>query len=221
MKKNTLCVILAGLICCGIMALVDGVIRPGYAVKSVIKIGVFLLIPFILSRFVSGVQFREVFRFSKKGVLLSLGLGVAVYGMILGGYFLLRNVFDFSNIVDSLTSNAGVSRENFLYVSLYISFANSLLEEFFFRGFLFTNLKCSANRGLAYGFSAGAFALYHVAMMTGWFSPLLFLLVMAGLAAGGIIFNRLNEKLETICASWIVHMFANFAINTVGVILMG
>ena len=221
MKKNTLCVILAGLICCGIMALVDGVIRPGYAVKSVIKIGVFLLIPFILSRFVSGVQFREVFWFSKKGVLLSLGLGVAVYGVILGGYFLLRNVFDFSNIVDSLTSNAGVSRENFLYVSLYISFANSLLEEFFFRGFLFTNLKCSANRGLAYGFSAGAFALYHVAMMTGWFSPLLFLLVMAGLAAGGIIFNRLNEKLETICASWIVHMFANFAINTVGFILMG
>ena len=221
MKKNTLCVILAGLICCGIMALVDGVIRPGYAVKSVIKIGVFLLIPFILSRFASGVQFREVFRFSIKGVLLSLGLGVAVYGVILGGYFLLRNVFDFSNIVDSLISNAGVSRENFLYVSLYISFANSLLEEFFFRGFLFTNLKCSANRGLAYGFSTGAFALYHVAMMTGWFSPLLFLLVMAGLAAGGIIFNRLNEKLETICASWIVHMFANFAINTVGFILMG
>ena len=221
MKKNTLWVILTAVVCCGLMALVDGVIQPGYAVKSAIKIGVFLLIPFLLSRLVPEVRFREVFHFSRKGVLLSFGLGTAVYGLILGGYFLLRDVFDFSNIVDSLTSNAGVSRKNFLYVSLYISFVNSLLEEFFFRGFLFTNLTCSANRGLAYGFSATAFALYHVAMMLGWFSPVLFLLVMVGLTAGGVIFNYLNEKLDTLFASWIVHMFANFAINTIGLILMG
>ena len=221
MKKNTLWVILTAVICCGLMALVDGVIRPGYAVKSAIKIGAFLLIPFVLSRAVKEIQFREVFRFSRKGVLLSLGLGVAVYALILGAYALVSGIFDFSNIVGSLTANAGVSRENFLYISLYISFVNSLLEEFFFRGFLFTNLKHSAGRGFAYGFSAGAFALYHVAMMIGWFSPVLFLLVMVGLAAGGVIFNRINEKMETVCASWVVHMFANFAINTIGFILMG
>ena len=57
-------------------------------------------------------------------------------------------------------------------------------------------------------------------MMLGWFSPVLFLLALTGLAAGGMIFNFLNEKAETIYCSWLVHMFANFAINTIGFLLM-
>ena len=128
--------------------------------------------------------------------------------------------FDFSQIAGALTNNAGVTKENFLYVSLYISFANSFLEEFFFRGFVFTNLKQHSGRKLAYIFSAAAFSLYHVAMMIGWFSPVLFLLVMVGLVVGGMIFNWLNEKLDTIYCSWLPHMFANFAINTIGFMLL-
>lgn len=219
-KQSMVWTIFATLVCCVVMAVVDGVIQPGYAVKSAIKIGVFLLVPFLLTRFRKDLQFRELFRFSRKGFLISLLLGIAVYGVILGGYWLLSGVFDFSNIVDSLSRNAGVNRNNFLYVSLYISFINSLLEEFFFRGFTFINLKASAGGRFAYVFSAAVFALYHVAMMTGWFSPLLFVLVMLGLMAGGVIFNWLNEKMGTIFSSWIVHMFANFAINTIGFILM-
>jgi membrane protease YdiL (CAAX protease family) len=97
---------------------------------------------------------------------------------------------------------------------------NSLLEEFFFRGFVFTNLKRLSGRRLAYIFSASVFSLYHVAMMIGWFSPALFLLVMVGLVAGGMIFNWLNEKTDTIYCSWLTHMLANFAINTIGFLLL-
>ena len=57
--------------------------------------------------------------------------------------------------------------------------------------------------------------------MIGWFSPLVFIIVMAGLFAGGMIFNYLNEKSGTVYPSWFVHMFANFAINTVGFMLFG
>lgn len=219
-RKN-IPIVLAALFCCGVMALVDGVIQPGYAIKSAIKIGLFLLLPFLLSRFDRSVEFGSVFRFHRQGFLAALGLGVCLYALILGGYLLLRNFIDFSGIVDALSSNAGVNKGNFLLVSLYISFVNSLLEEFFFRGFLFSNLKNSASRPFAWWFSSGIFALYHVAMMIGWFHPLLLLLVIAGLTAGGMIFNYLNEKLNTLFGSWIVHMFANFAINTIGFILMG
>ena len=95
-----------------------------------------------------------------------------------------------------------------------------IMEEFFFRRFVFTNLKQHSGRKLAYIFSAAAFSLYHVAMMIGWFSPALFLLVMVGLVIGGMIFNWLNEKLDTIYCSWLTHMFANFAINTIGFMLL-
>lgn len=219
-KRSIILVITVTVICCLAMALVDGVLRPGYAVKSAIKLAMFMLIPLIASKIDRDVLYLSLLRPKKKGLLPAIGLGVGIYAVILGGYFLLSPFFDFSQIAGALTENAGVTKNNFIYVSLYISFANSFLEEFFFRGFVFTNLKQHAGRKLAYVFSATAFSLYHVAMMIGWFSPALFLLVMAGLMAGGMIFNYLNEKLDTIYCSWLTHMFANFAINTIGFILL-
>ena len=220
MKRNTLWVMGITLIACAAMALVDGVIQPPYAWKSCIKILLFLGLPLIVSLLRRDIAYGALFRFRKKGFLISLLLGVGLYGLILGAYFVVAPFFDFSGIVDNLSQNAGVTKENFLFVSLYISFINSLLEEFFFRGFVFTNIKTHHSRAAAYWFSAGAFSLYHVAMMIGWFSPFLFLLVMAGLLAGGLIFNYMNERLNTIYCSWLTHMFANFAINTIGFLLM-
>ena len=220
MKKQSLWIIAAGATACGLMALVDGLWQPPYALKSAVKLLLFLGLPFLLSLVSGDIAFRKLFRFRKKGFLISLGLGAGLYCLILGAYFLVGRFFDFSAIAGSLSQNAGVTKDNFLFVSLYISFVNSLLEEFFFRGFLFTNLKKLHSRSFAYGFSAAAFSLYHVAMMTGWFSLPLFALIMAGLAAGGMIFNYMNERLDTIYCSWLTHMFANFAINTIGFLLM-
>ena len=219
-KRSTILVLSVTVICCLAMALVDGVLRPGYAVKSAIKVAMFMLIPLIASRIDGRVRYLPLLRPKKKGLFPAIALGVGIYAVILGGYFVASPFFDFSQIAGALTENAGVTKENFLYVSLYISFVNSFLEEFFFRGFVFTNLKRLSGRKLAYLFSAAAFSLYHVAMMIGWFSPMLFLLVMAGLVVGGMIFNWLNEKLDTIYCSWLAHMFANFAINTIGFMLL-
>ena len=220
-KRSAILVIVLTVLSCLVMALVDGVLRPGYAAKSAIKIAVFMLIPLMATRADQEILYLPLLRPKKKGLLPAIALGIGIYAVILGGYFLISPFFNFSQIAGALTENAGVTKENFLYVSLYISFINSFLEEFFFRGFVFTNLKQLTGRKLAYIFSAAAFSLYHVAMMIGWFSPALFLLVMMGLVIGGMIFNWLNEKLDTIYCSWLTHMFANFAINTVGFILFG
>lgn len=221
MKKRSVWLVLAvTVLCCLVMALVDGVFRPSYGVKSAIKVAMFLLVPLASSRIDRNMQYLSLLRPKKKGLLIAIALGVGIYVVILGGYFLVSGFFDFSQIAGALTQNAGVTKDNFLFVSLYISFANSFLEEFFFRGFVFANLKQLSGRKLAYIFSAAAFSLYHVAMMIGWFSPVLFLLVMTGLVAGGMIFNWLNERLDTIYCSWLTHMFANFAINTIGFLLL-
>ena len=217
-RKNLTILMTAAAICCGVMALVDGVIQPGYAIKSAVKIGVFALIPLLLTRFRSLTPLREIFRFRKKGFAAALLLGIGIYVLIFGAWWVLRNWIDFSGIAGNLTEDAGVTRENFLYVSLYISFVNSLLEEFFFRGFLFANLRSS--RTLAYCFSALTFSLYHAAMMIGWFHFLITGLVLLGLFVGGLIFDWLNERFDCIYVSWLTHMFANFAINTIGFILL-
>ena len=204
---------------CLCMGIVDAVIQPGYLAKSAIKIVLFLLLPMLYGLFDKTCDLKRLFRPGKKGIITALGLGLAVYGVILGGYFLLRDVFDFSSLTSSLTASTGVNKDNFLFVALYISFANSLLEEFFFRGFSFLTLKRASNRGVAYVVSSVLFALYHVAMMIGWFGLPLLLLVLFGLFLGGVIFCYFNEKFDNIYLSWLVHMFANFAINTIGFLL--
>ena len=77
-------------ICCLIMALVDGVFRPGYALKSAIKISVFMLIPLIASRVDDQIRYLDLLRPKMKGLLPSIGLGLGIYGIILGAYFIVR-----------------------------------------------------------------------------------------------------------------------------------
>lgn len=206
---------------CAVMAVVDGVFKADYFIKSMIKLVLFLILPLVYSFYDKDIKIKELFKPQKSGIKQAIILCLSVYVVILGGYFLVRNIFDFSKVTGTLTNNIGVTGENFIFVSLYISFVNSLLEEFFFRGFAFLTLKRVTGRKFAYLFSALVFSVYHIAMMVGWFGIGVFLIVMAGLFAGGLIFNYLNEKSETIYSSWLVHMFANFAINTIGFMLFG
>lgn len=217
MKKFQIPVLVA--ITCIIMAIVDAVIQPGYAVKSLIKIILFLLIPLVYGLFDKEVNIKKLIIPNKSGIVTAISLGAAVYVIILGAYFVFRNVFDFSALTTSLGETTGVNKSNFIWVAIYISFINSLLEEFFFRGFSFITLKKFTTRKFAYIFSSLSFALYHIAMMIGWFGVPVIIISLIGLFAGGVIFNKFDEKNENIYLSWLTHMFANFATNTIGFIL--
>ena len=216
-KRNIILIVLLG---CLIMGFIDAVIRPGYLIKSFIKIILFSIIPIIYSKYNKELNVSSLFKVkSKKEIFVAILAGSLVFTIIFGAYLLIGSFFDFSNVVSSLSQNAGVTISNFIFVAIYISFINSLLEEFFFRGFAFLKLKEVASRKFAYIFSSLVFALYHVAMMIGWFDISLFLLTMFGLFVGGLIFNYFNEKYKNIYVTWLIHMFANFAINYVGLML--
>ncbi len=207
------------IIACVIMSVVDAVIQPGYIIKSIIKIVLFLLIPIIYSLFKKDYGISKIIKPDKNGFLFAFVLGIVIYIIILSAYFIFRNVFDFSALTESLNETTGVNKTNFLWVAIYISFINSLLEEFFFRGFAFLTLKKVTTKTFAYIFSSGAFALYHIAMMIGWFGVPVILISLLGLFIGGWIFDKFDDKKDNIYLSWLVHMFANFAINTIGFIL--
>lgn len=207
------------IIACVVMGIVDAVIQPGYAIKSAIKIIMFLLIPIVYGLFLKEFNIKNLIKPDKKGLCIALCLGCAIYGVVLGAYWIFKDVFDFSALTGSLNETTGVNKSNFIWVAIYISFVNSLLEEFFFRGFSFITLKKLTSRRFAYVFSSMAFALYHIAMMIGWFGLPVILISLVGLFIGGMIFNRFDEKSENIYLSWLIHMFANFATNTIGFIL--
>ncbi len=223
LNKKSIYIIMTVLLSSILMSIVDGVIQPTYFYKSVFKVILFLVIPLIYFLLYKDElkHMKQLFIPKKKDFIIAISLGLIVYVVIIGAYLLLKNYIDFSSIQNSLTQGIGVNADNFIYVALYISFMNSLLEEFFFRGYSFILLKQKTNRMFAYIFSSGLFAFYHVGMTSGWFNGIIYVLAMLGLFIGGCIFNYLNEKCENIYMSWLVHMFANFAINTVGCILFG
>lgn len=218
-KHGPLLIIITTIAACIVMGAVDAVIRPGYIVKSAVKAVLFIGLPLICKIINKDTSPFSYLRPNLRGILLSLALGAAVFAMILGSYFALRGVFDFSGVTKSLESDVGVTKDNFIFVAAYISLVNSFLEELFFRGFAFLALCRFVSRRAAYIYSSAAFALYHIAIMIGWFTPVVFIPVMVGLIAGGVIFNYIDEKNGSIYSSWLIHMGANFAINTIGFIL--
>ena len=220
-KKYCASIISIIFICCAVLTVVDGIIVPDYWIKSLIKVIFFLGLPLLYFRFDKSVNFLSLFKPNKNGIKTALLLCLPIYIIIVGAYLLFKDIFDFSGITASLTSGIGVNKDNFVYVSVYISFINSLLEEFFFRGFAFLTLEKYVGVKSAMTISAVAFAVYHIAMMTSMFSPWIFALSFVGLLAGGVIFNLLNLKSKNLYTSWFVHAFANFGINTVGFILFG
>lgn len=218
-KNNKIQIIAIIIIACILMGLVDSVWQPGYLIRSVLKISLFLILPLIYAKNMQNVSFKYLFRFDWRHFGASIGLGLSVFVFILAAYKIIGPFFDFSSVTTSMEKELGVTKDNFLLVAVYISFVNALLEEFFFRGFAYLELKKWISRRNALVISAGAFALYHVSMMLNWFSLPLFALLLTGLFVGGLLFNFINERSNNIYSSWMVHMFANFAINTVGLML--
>ena len=210
MKRKALYILFAIILACAFMALVETVIRPGYLVKSCIKWVLFLGL--------SIGSLRGSLR--REGLGLGLCLGGGIFAVILAAFFLFRNFIDLRAIADGLLGKEGISRENFLWVALYISICNSFLEELLFRGLGYLALREHTSEAFAMVFSAAAFAVYHAAILDGWFSWWVYGLCMLGLFVGGLIFNALDRR-GGILPSWLAHAGANLAINTIGLMMFG
>jgi len=221
MKNKSFQIILLVLIGTIIMTFVEGILKPIYLYKSLIKIIVFLSLILIYCFINKDFSYFNIFKIkSKKDFLISIFLGIFIYIFIIASFTLNKNYIDFSEISSSLLSKENISAKNFIFVAIYISFFNSLLEEMFFRGFAFIQLKKFSSLKFSYFFSSITFALYHVFIMGSWFSlPILLLLILA-LVIAGLIFDYFDRS-SIIYNSYVIHMAANFSINTIGFFLLG
>ncbi len=207
-------------LCCLAMSAIELIFTPSYFVKAAIKLALFVIVPVSVIVMRKETGMLVFFKPNKKTLLPMLGFGVIMYAFIIGAYFLLGKYFDLSSITSSL-DEIGVTKNNFIFVALYIAVCNSFLEEFIFRGFGFIGLSEKIGAKTSCVFSAICFALYHITMMIGWYSIGLTALIIFALFVGGVILNLLDRKCKTLYPAWIVHIFANLAINTIGMILFG
>ena len=89
MKRKAFTIIFAMVLVCAVMAFMESVVRPGYGVKSCVKVLLF-------SAAVLGCGVRGVFR--REGLGLGIVLGGAIFAVILGAFFLCRPFIDLGAI---------------------------------------------------------------------------------------------------------------------------
>jgi len=224
MNNNIRKILITGIIfiACTLMYFIESYIRPVYALKSIYKLIIFAGLPLIYCVFDKEIKFKEYFTIrNKKQIKLAAALGIGVYVFVQAGYFILKGFIDLNNIAIVLDNNLSINKDNFIFVSLYISFINSLLEELFFRGFGFLTLKKYSSENYSYIISAFTFSIYHVSILANWFNAIIYVVFIVGLFVTGLFFNRLNDRYDNRYNSWIVHMSANISINIVGFIMFG
>ncbi len=217
MKKTY--IIVTSLVAFIILYLVEQVFVVDYITKTIAKLILFTGIPYIYLKFVEKSSVKDGLTLKKvqiSTVKLGLILGTLSFVVIIAAYFMLMEYIDFNVIVQELQSKSKVTPSNFIFVGLYITFGNSFLEEFFFRGFIFLNLFNQGSKKLAYIYSSVLFGVYHIAIFKTWFNPLLIGLALLGLISVGIIFNWIDTKTENFINSWLVHILADSAIIIIG-----
>lgn len=218
-KEDTALVLLLGMVAVCLIGYIDAFSPVAYLYKAMGKAVLFVGMPLLYQKLTPDFSYAPLFRLDKKSLKWGFLLGFGVFSVIFGSYLATTRFVDLSAVTTELDDRLHIDAGNFVIVAIYIASCNSFLEEFFFRGFLFFRLKDSVNGRFAHITSSIIFSLYHVAIMLTWFDWWVFALCLLALVIGGVIFNLLDEKVESLYPSWITHACANIALNAIGMIL--
>ncbi len=220
MNKKIVYVVTAAAVSLAVMTYVERYLQPGYWIKSLIKVmtlgGSVLLYSSLFRKDLPEAIHLKKKRPSKGLILFML----FAYAGIIVSYLLLSRFIDLGSIREQLLRKEGLSRNNFIFIFSYIILFNSFLEECFFRGFIYQAFRDEGTEKTGIVFSALVFALYHISIMDGWFHPLIMLAGIAGLFEAGVFLQLVMKKEDNLLGSWLVHAFANLAINTIAVIML-
>ena len=194
----------------------DGVV--GYSLYKVA-----LLIPPLIYCRATGLRvWRDVLKPQnwRRRLPAALGLGIAAVGIFWGVYFFLGDMLlDKTMIAEKIGQQFSVTAATVLLVAPITIFLNSLLEEFFYRGFAFGQLV-RRHRLLGYLLPAGAFTIQHVLFIHHWATPLPLAIGVVGLFVFGLVLERIYEAADSIVAPWVVHMLGDVAMMGIAVTLL-
>jgi membrane protease YdiL (CAAX protease family) len=107
----------------------------------------------------------------------------------------------------------------FLALAVFISLAHSFLEEYYWRWFVYGELRRLVPIVAAMLVSSLAFTGHHVVVLVVYFPGRFFtaaLPLSLGIAIGGVFWAWLYERTGSILATWVSHLFIDGAIMIVG-----
>ena len=154
----------------------------------------------------------------RRGYGVAILLGLAIAGAIVAVYVLARGRgwLDPATVADRAKATGLGDLRLYLLASVYWITANSLIEEFVWRWFVFRRFEELIGGGPAV-FAAGlAFTAHHVLALAAQFSPGLAALGSLGVLVGGVIWSWLYLRYRSIWPCWVSHAIADVPIFVIG-----
>jgi membrane protease YdiL (CAAX protease family) len=174
---------------------------------------------------------REPIRFRwrwRSGLLEGALSGVLILGAIVAAWLTIERsqaplIAVLMSSVSAKVVGLGVAAPwRYLGLAAFYSIVHSLLEEYYWRWFVFSRLRRRTKRVLAIVLSSVGFMAHHTILMgvfAGWTSPYTYLFSLT-VAIGGAYWAWLYERRGTIVAPWLSHLFVDVAIFAVGYALL-
>jgi membrane protease YdiL (CAAX protease family) len=207
----------------------DESMRAVYAVSKVVQ----FVFPLAWVFFVA----RRRLRFARQNVARNLVAGVAVGGlMCLAGFAAYHAYFKHSawllqapeligkRLIDMRLADAGLemigkaSPLRYLLFGLFVMVPHAALEEYYWRWFVFGELRRVVRDGWAIGLSSLGFMAHHVIVLDGFFeanwpATLTFSLCVA---LGGAVWAWMYRRTGSLYGPWAAHMMVDAGIFFIG-----
>ncbi len=157
------------------------------------------------------------------GLLFGGLIGVAIISASLVTYWLVlkpMGVFDSAGeMIRQRVVAAGInSPVKYAALSLFYSICHSLLEEYYWRWFVFARLRILTTLPKAIAISSLGFMAHHVVLLSHYFGSLSFLscFFSLGVAVGGVIWAWLYARTRSLLGPWLSHALVDAGIFLIG-----
>lgn len=106
--------------------------------------------------------------------------------------------------------------EHYWMFALFLSFLHSLLEEYYWRWFVYGHLRRVVRNGLAHVLAGASFSAHHIVVTTQYFPPAWGVFFGGLTGVGGMIWSAIYERQRTLAGVWICHVVVDLGILSIG-----
>ncbi|MDB4673202.1 CPBP family intramembrane metalloprotease [Verrucomicrobiales bacterium] len=151
----------------------------------------------------------------------SLSLG-ALLGLVISGAIFALFASPFGDTIRaaapsvlSKVTELGIA-EHFVAFAIIISLFHTGLEEFYWRGLVFTGLRQYTSAPKAHAIAGIGFALHHIAILDQFFLLHHAIWMSAAVGIGGVLWSLLAARDRSLLSPWLSHIIVDVALMIIG-----
>jgi len=194
-----------------------------YATGKTIQFLFPLVIPFLFAR-----KIEAVGPWKTRGLITGILFGILVSGLMLVSYHYLLSggwlIEPLARAVKNKMAEFNIaSPYRFLGLAFFLTFIHSLLEEFYWRWFVFGLLKKRISLWPAIVMSSIGFMAHHVVVLNAYFPDRFISAVVPfslAVAFGGGVWAWMMEKYQTLLTPWISHLIVDAGLMWIGWVIL-